>query len=153
DGKVVMAESVWRACNHWSAAPGTATTNMTKAAPPQAASSGRPSATLWANQRPSMPEASHRILGDILQRLIQRHEHWTEVTNLIPFVAMTPPHDLDQVTLAGQTQPSNGLSRVLTEERVTFGRFLDDHPATVGFVESFDPRQDIVVSGRHGVLL
>lgn len=62
-----------------------------------------------------LPETAQRVFGDGHQRFVQGHEHGTEITDLLPFVAVTPPHDLDRVALARGTQAGGRYPVILAE--------------------------------------
>src|SRR4051812_29207644 len=82
-----------------------------------------------------LPEAADRVLGDVLQCLVQRHDHRAEVADLVPPVAVAPPHDLDLVALAGRPQPGDRPAGVFAEERVALRRLLDQDAAALLPVE------------------
>lgn len=81
---------------------------------------------------------------DVVQCFVQRHDHRAEVADLVPLVAVAPPHDLDLIALASRTQAGDGLAVVRAEQRVALGRSAIDDSASLPPIEGFDAGEDFV---------
>jgi Uma2 family endonuclease len=99
----------------------------------------------------SAPETAHWVPGDVVQGLVERHEHRSEVADLVPPIAMAPPHDLDLIALAGRTQAGDGPAVVLAEQRIALGGASDDDTAALRLVEGLDSGEEVVGLLRHGL--
>src|SRR5436190_1061096 len=103
-------------------------------------SSTRPSISpRCAPNRVRRLEAAERVLGDVLQRLVEGQDQGAEVADPVPPAAVAPPHHLDPVTLAGRPQPGDGPAGVRAEERVAPGGLADQDAAAPRFAERLDP--------------